>query len=225
MQYRIEYGPAFAITIIDLDPGEKIRAEAGALVSMSSDMKIDTGVSGGLFGGLRRMIGQESFFMNTYTAGDQGGEIALAPALAGDMEVLEMAGNELIVQSGSYVASTEGIEVDTKWGGAKTFFGGEGLFMLRVSGQGGLLISSYGAIRKIPLDDSRKMVVDTGHIVAFTEGLKFNVRKVGGMKSTFFSGEGLVAAFEGQGDLYLQTRSPDAFLSWLIPNLPSNRSN
>lgn len=225
MQYRIEFGPAYAVTIVDLDPGERIKAEAGAMVSMSSDIQIETGASGGLFGGLRRMIGQESFFMNTYEAGDGGGEITLAPALAGDMDVIEMSGGELIVQSGSYVASAESVEVDAKWGGAKSFFGGEGLIMLKVNGQGPLLVSSYGAIRKLQLDGSQRMVVDTGHIVAFTEELSFNVRKVGGMKSTLFSGEGLVADFEGHGDLYLQTRSPDAFLSWLIPQMPSNRSN
>jgi len=225
MRYRIEYGPAYAIAIVDLGPGEKIKTEAGAMVSMSSDMQIETGMSGGVFGGLRRMIGKESFFMNTYVAGNQGGELVLAPALSGDMNVIELSSEELTVQSGSYVASEEGIDIDTSWGGARTFFGGEGLFMLKASGSGKLVISSYGAIRKISLDGSRRMTVDTGHIVAFTQGLNFNVRKVGGMKSTLFSGEGLVSDFEGSGDLYMQTRSPDHFLSWLIPQLPSGRSN
>lgn len=225
MQSRVEFGPAFAVTIVDLAPGEKITSEAGAMVSMSSDMEIDTGSRGGFFGGLRRMVGSESFFMNTYTAGRSGGEIVFAPALAGDMQIIQMTGETLTVQSGSYVASDERIEVDTSWGGSRSFFGGEGLFMLKISGQGDLILSSYGAIRKIALDGSRKMSVDTGHIVAFTEGLNFNVRKVGGLKSTLFSGEGLVAEFEGAGDLYMQTRSQDAFLSWLVPLLPSSKSN
>lgn len=222
MRYHIEHGPAFAVARVELDPGESIKTEAGAMVSMSTGLEIQTGASGGLFGGIRRMIGQESFFMNTYTAGRDGGEITLAPALTGDMQVLELHGEQLTVQSGSFIASHPDIEVDTKWGGARTFFGGEGLFMLRVSGTGPLIISSYGAIHKMTLDGSRGMTVDTGHIVAFTQGLNFNVRRVGGLKSTLFSGEGLVADFEGQGDLYIQTRSPDHFLSWLIPQLPSN---
>lgn len=222
MRCQIEHGPAFAVARVELDPGEKVKSEAGAMVSMSSDLEIETGMSGGLFGGLRRMIGQESFFLNSYTAGRNGGEITFAPALTGDMEVLEMSGEELTVQSGSYVASHQDIEVDTSWGGARTFFGGEGLFMLKVSGSGPLIIGSYGAIHKVTLDGSRGLTVDTGHIVAFTEGLSFNVRRVGGLKSTLFSGEGLVADFAGQGDLYMQTRSPDHFLSWLIPQLPSN---
>jgi uncharacterized protein (TIGR00266 family) len=126
----------------------------------------------------------------------------------------------LLVQSGSYVASGQGIEIDTKWGGPKTFFAREGLILLRVSGTGPLILSSYGAIHEMELAAGQTYSVDTGHLVAFSDRLGFNVRAVGGLKSTLFSGEGLIVDLTGPGEFLLQTRSEDAFLSWLIPKLP-----
>jgi len=125
------------------------------------------------------------------------------------------------VQSGSFLAGAPEITLDLKWGGAKTFFGSEGLFLLKASGSGPVLLSSYGAIHKVTLDGRKPYICDTGHVVAFGQGLEFDVRKVGGWKSTLLSGEGLVCEFRGAGDLYLQSRSTQAFLSWLIPRLPT----
>jgi uncharacterized protein (TIGR00266 family) len=118
------------------------------------------------------------------------------------------------------VASEMAIEVDTKWGGAKTFFASEGFILLRASGSGKLLLSSYGAIHEVELGAGETYTVDTGHLVAFSEGMGFKVRRVGGVKSTLFSGEGLVVDLTGPGRVLVQTRSADAFLAWLIPRLP-----
>jgi len=131
----------------------------------------------------------------------------------------------LLVQSGSYLASSEGIQVDTKWSGAKTFFGGEGLIMLKVSGTGTLIVSSYGAIHPMELNAGEKFVVDTGHLVTFEEQVNYQVRKVAGWKSTLFSGEGFVAELTGPGKINLQSRSQDSFLSWLIPRLPKQTTH
>jgi uncharacterized protein (AIM24 family) len=130
-----------------------------------------------------------------------------------------------MVQSGSYLASSEGIEVETKWSGAKTFFGSEGLIMLRISGTGTLVVSSYGAIHHMELGAGEEYVVDTGHLVTFDDHLQFDLKKVAGWKSTLFSGEGLVIELKGPGNLTLQSRSQDSFLSWLIPQLPTNSSS
>jgi len=126
----------------------------------------------------------------------------------------------MMVQSGSYLASSKGIEVNTKWSGAKTFFGGEGLIMLKISGTGTLIVSSYGAIHPMELEKDQKIVVDTGHLVTFEEQVDFKVKKVAGWKSTLFSGEGLVVELTGPGNVSLQSRSQDSFLSWLIPRIP-----
>jgi|YNPNPStandDraft_1061719.scaffolds.fasta_scaffold15838_7 uncharacterized protein (TIGR00266 family) len=230
MQTEILYRPSYSLTVVKLGPNERIRVEAGAMVSMSEGITLETKMAGGLLGSLKRsLLGGESFFLNDYQAPAQGGEITLAPALPGDMFVLEQDGERaLLVQSGAYVASTPEIEVDTKWGGAKTFFASEGLFLLRCSGQGTLILASYGAIHEVKLAAGQKYTVDTGHLVAFDEGIGFTVRAVGGLKSTLFSGEGLVVDLTGPGRVLLQTRSADAFLSWLTPQiqrrLPS-RSN
>ena len=130
-----------------------------------------------------------------------------------------------MVQSGSYVASAVGIEIDTSWGGAKTFFASEGLIMLKASGSGELILSSYGAIHERNLAEGETYTVDTGHLVAFSEGIGFKVKKVGGIKSTLFSGEGLVVDLTGPGRVLIQTRSTQAFLSWLIPQLPKTSSS
>jgi len=224
MQVEIRYRPSYSLALVKLDPGEAIRAEAGAMVSMSPGLALETKVTGGLLAGLKRsFLGGESFFMNTYRAPAQGGEIALAPVLPGDMIVRELRDESLLVQSGSYVASSEGINLDTKWSGARTFFAREGLIMLRVSGTGTLILSSYGAIHEVDLGPGESYTVDTGHLVAFTEGMGFKVRTVGGLKSTLFSGEGLVVDLTGPGKVLIQTRSEDAFLTWLIPKLPKQK--
>lgn len=221
MQTEVLYRPSYSLATVKLAAHESIQVEGGAMVSMTPDLKMETAARGGILKSLARsVLGGESFFINTYTAPSAGGEITLAPALPGDVQVMELQHETLMVQSGSYVASSEGIKVDTKWGGAKTFFGSEGLIMLRVSGSGTLIVSSYGAIHPVELAAGQKYIVDTGHLVTFEDQLGFKVKKVSGWKSTLFSGEGLVVELAGPGKLTLQTRSEDAFLSWLMPHLP-----
>jgi uncharacterized protein (TIGR00266 family) len=220
MQTQVLYQPAYALAVVTLVGGEQIRADAGAMVSMDDGISVETAATGGFFKSIgRSVLGGESFFQNTFSAGPNGGVLTLAPDLPGDIMVVPLNG-EIIVQSGSYLAGALSIDVNSKWGGAKSFFGGEGLFMLRCSGQGDLIVSSYGAIHKITLDAGRRYTIDTGHIVAFGANMTYEIRKVGSWKSTIFGGEGLVASFSGPGDLYLQSRSPEAFLNWLIPHIP-----
>lgn len=226
MNIELKYQPSYTLGIVTLGPGEEIQVEGGSMVSMSPDVVIETKARGGILKSLgRAVLGGESFFQNTFRAGGQGGEITVAPALPGDMHVVQLNNNGMVVQSGSYVASENGVSVDTKWGGAKTFFASEGLIMLQISGQGKAILSSYGAIHELDLAAGQRYTVDTGHLVAFSQNMGFNVRAVGGIKSTLFSGEGLVVDLTGPGKVLLQTRSTDAFLSWLLPKLPKDHSS
>ncbi len=226
MQVEILYRPSYSVARVSLQRGETIQVESGSMLGMSPDMGMETQAKGGFLKSIARsMFGGESFFMNTYTAMAEGDNILLAPPLPGDVAVIEMHGETLLVQSGSYLASSEGITVDTHWSGAQTFFGSEGLIMLKVSGSGTLIVSSYGAIHPMQLDAGRKYVVDTGHLVTFEDQIGFNVKKVAGWKSTLFSGEGLVVELTGPGNVNLQSRSQDSFLAWLIPRLPQRDSN
>ena len=221
MKIEIRYQPAYSLAIVGLNPEESIQAEAGAMVSMTSNLEVNTAMKGGVLGAITRsVLGGETLFANTFTSRGGPGEITLAPSLPGDIGTLPMSGSTLFVQSGSFLAGSPELTLDLKWGGAKTFFGSEGLFLLRAAGTGQIVLCSYGAIHKVVLDGHRPYLCDTGHVVAFTEGLNFEVRRVGGWKSTLLSGEGLVCEFRGAGDLYLQTRSTQAFLSWLIPRIP-----
>ncbi|MBM3699299.1 MAG: TIGR00266 family protein [Actinobacteria bacterium] len=222
MDVKLLFQPSYTMANVKLSASEEIRAESGAMVSMSGGITLETKMQGGLFKALgRSLLGGESFFMNTFKADAGGGEINLAPALPGDMFVVELS-KPMLVQSGSYIASESGVEIDTKFGGAKTFFASEGLFLLKATGTGKLLLSSFGAIHEIILSDGEKYTVDTGHFVAFDEGVGFNVRRIGGMKSTLFSGEGLVVDITGPGRILIQSRSQDSFLGWLVPKLPKS---
>ncbi len=224
MKTEIMYQPSFAVCVVTMDSGEQIRVESGAMVA-SANVSVETQATGGFMKSLKRsLLGGESFFQNTYTAESNNSQLILAPALPGDVMVRELHQEDLIVQSGSYIASSMSIDVETNWGGAKTFFGGEGLFMLRCSGSGTLITSSYGAIHKTPLDAGQRYTIDTGHIVAFDSHMHYEIQKFGGWKSTILGGEGLVVVFTGPGDIYLQTRSPEAFLGWLIPQLPRSKN-
>lgn len=221
MQIEILYRPAYSLARIELAGGEEIKVEAGSMVSMSDGVILETEATGGLLKSFSRaFLGGESFFQNTFKAPNHGGEITVAPALPGDVLAVDLRQESLMVQSGSYMASEIGIELDTRWSGAKTFFASEGAIMLRTRGTGKIVLSAYGAIHEMALESGQSYTVDTGHLVAFTEGIDFKVRKVGGLKSTLFSGEGLVVDLTGPGRVLLQSRSTDQFLSWLIPQLP-----
>ncbi|MFO7741921.1 MAG: TIGR00266 family protein [Anaerolineae bacterium] len=225
MEVSVQHRPSYALAVARLEPDESIQVEAGSMVGMSAGVQVETGARGGLLKSLARsMLGGESFFMNTYRAPSQGGQLMLAPALPGDMVVRQLEGETLLVQSGSYVASSEDIDISTGWGGAKTFFAREGLILLKISGTGTLVLSSYGAIEEVELGQGETFTVDTGHLVAFSDRLGFKVRRVGGLKSTLFSGEGLVVDLTGPGRFWLQSRSEDAFLTWLIPKIPRRES-
>jgi uncharacterized protein (TIGR00266 family) len=157
-------------------------------------------------------------FVNEFR-GPQGGEVVVAPALAGHIVQRRLtAGRTLFVQRGSYLASTGDIDTRVRFGGLRALFGGEGLVLLECTGQGDVFVNSYGGVTEVSVNG--RFIVDTGHIVAFDGTLDFNVRSVGGVKSFLFSGEGLVCEFSGQGTLYIQSRNLNALVGWVTPMLP-----
>jgi uncharacterized protein (TIGR00266 family) len=228
VRYEIRYQPSYSLAVITLDAGERFRAEAGAMVSMSESIQIETKTGGGLSSVLKRtVLGGESLFVNDMVATQNNSELTLAPALPGDVAAVEIQpGQDLLVQSGSYMASTPSIAVDTKFGGGRSFFSAEGLFLLKLTGPGLTLLSSYGAIVAMDLAAGQSYIVDTGHMVAFDSTLGYEVRKAGGnWKTTLLGGEGFVVRLTGPGRFWFQTRSPGALVEWLVPRLPSQRSN
>ena len=185
------------------------------------DVAMTTSTRGGFLKGLRRSLGV-SFFVNDFTS-QAGGLVAVAAPLPGDMTHIPLTGGTLLVQSGSWVASDPTVDVDSAWGGSKSFFSGEGLLLLRCSGHD-LLIASYGAIRDYTLNEGETMTLDTGHVVAFDDTIHYAVRK-SGAGSRHCWGEGLVTDFTGPGRLWLQTRNSSELVSWLAARMPSQRDS
>jgi uncharacterized protein (TIGR00266 family) len=225
MDIDLQFRPSYSLAIVKLAANERIRADSGAMVSFSSTVEIETKAEGGFLKSLgRAVLGGESFFQNFWKAGAQGGEVTLAPELPGDIILIEMTGQPLLIQSGSYLASENGVELSTKFS-SKAFKAGEGVSMLEATGAGKLLVSSYGAIYEKTLGAGEKYTVDSSHLVAFDATMDVQARSVGGMKSTFLSGEGLVVEMTGPGRIFIQTRSPQALISWIIPQVPQKSSN
>lgn len=230
MKIEVEARPSYGLAVVTLDKGEAIVAESGSMVAMSDKLSVETQFNGVGAGGLidwlqaafvglvRRFLAGETLFVNKFKAKEDGQQVLLAPSLVGDVVVESTRDAPITVQATSYLGSTPNIKVDLIWGGFSMLFGGEGAFFLRCKGDGDVLINAYGAIEKRAIDG--KYVVDSGHVVAFEGKLKYKVKRVGGWKSTFLSGEGLVLEFEGQGTLWLQTRNLGAFLGWITPLLP-----
>jgi len=211
MEIKELHRGAFAAVSIRLDVGERIKVEPGAMVAMDSNVKVET-KSGGILKGLKRaFFGGESFFFNYY---EGPGEIVLAPLLIGDIIVLDLNG-EMLVQSTSFLAASDNVEVDTKFGGFKSFFMGEGIFLIRLSGNGKVVFGSFGGIVEKELLPGEEYIVDTGHVVAFDSTITYDVKAFGGIKSFFFGGEGLIVRMKGPGRIFYQTRNYPAFLQWI----------
>ncbi|MEM0203134.1 MAG: TIGR00266 family protein [Archaeoglobaceae archaeon] len=217
MNYRILSRPSYSLLELELADGEEVLAEPGAMVYMKN-VELSPTMKGGVFGAMKRkFLGGESFIINRYVSKGNG-LLGLAPAYQGDITHIKLSGR-IYAQSGAFLASSPTVDIDIKWGGAKTFFAGEGLFLLKLEGSGDLFLSSFGGIEMLEVDG--KLSVDTGHIVAFEDSLDFKVRGAGGLKATILSGEGLVAEFNGKGKLWIQTRSISEYIGWLSSLLPS----
>jgi len=222
MQVDIVASPAFAFATVTIPPGGDLLVEAGAMASMSDGVDVETKARGGVLSGLKRsVLGGETFFINTFRAA-AGGTVGVAPELPGDMTVIPVdASQPVLVQSGSWIASDSSVDIDTKWGGSKTFFSGKGLFLLRCTGAGDMLVASYGAILARTLAAGETFTLDTGFVVAFDESVQYDVHKAGNWKTTILGGEGLVTKFTGPGRLWMQTRSPQDLIGWIVPQIPT----
>jgi uncharacterized protein (TIGR00266 family) len=223
--YEILHQPSFSLAVIQLQPEQSIQAEAGAMVSMSANVELQSQMKGGLMGAFKRAVGGESAFVSTFTARGGPGEVTFAPGSPGDIAGIDMANQMFYVQSSSYLAGDGSLVVDTKWGGAKSFFGGEGLFVLQVQGTGLLLVSSFGAIHRKTLKPGERYVVDTGHLVAWEGSTQYTLRKAAaGWFRSFTSGEGIVAEFTGPGEILIQTRNLASLAGLLKPFFPTQSS-
>jgi len=204
--------------VVNLEQGETITAEAGALTYMDPNIEVHTRKrEKSLLGSLGlAIIGRQSFWVNDYTASEGAGELGLVSAPVGDIEMLEIKPDQgYVIQKAAYVASTQNVDLDVQWEGFTKGLFGQGLFMIRVSGSGNLFINTFGAIDKHTLKPGQSMIVDNFHLVAFSSTCNYKVTKFGGLKETLLGGEGLVTNITGPGDIYIQTKNLKEFVDWL----------
>ena len=224
MKIEILYRPAHTVARVLLEAEESITAESGAMVSTSGNVAMTT-ESGGFKQGLKRLLGGESFFRNTFTAAETEGELLLAPALCGDMSVIEVGERDWFLASSTYVGGSPSVQIDSKLSGFSGFFSGAGVVILRASGSGQVILGSFGAMECLEIDG--ELIIDTGHLVAWedTSTLKYSVSKSSsGWISSFLSGEGLVCRFSGRGKVWVQTRNPSEYGSLIGRLLPPRKS-
>jgi uncharacterized protein (TIGR00266 family) len=219
--YRVDYRPAFALATLVLAAEQPVKAQAGAMVSMSGNVELESKMEGGVWSALKRSVGGRSAFVSTYTARGGPGELTLAPSAPGDIVPVALGGDAYNIAASSYLASDAAVEIDTNWGGARSFFSSDSLFILQAAGTGTVFVTSFGALHGRQLAAGEQYIVDTGHLVAWHASMTYSIRKA--TKSLFrslTSGEALVAAFTGPGTLLLQTRNLHAFADSLAPFLP-----
>jgi len=215
MKFDISGNPCYGDLTIALAAGESIWCESGAMSRMSSHMQLTTRMVGGfLKSAVRKLVGGESLFIAQYTA-PQMAFVALSPSCPGSVLHRPMSGERFLLTAGSFLACAPGMNMETRFGGLKAFFSGEGGFLIEVSGTGDLFFNAYGGAVEKQVDG--EFVVDTGHVVAWEPSLSYTIGGMGGLKQTLFSGEGLVMRFSGQGRIFLQTRHMSSLARWLSP--------
>lgn len=165
------------------------------------------------------MFAGENFFLNRFTALAPSQELLIGPQLLGDIVHHQLSTGSLIVQGSSWLGSTEGVLVDATFPGVgRALFAGERIFWVKCTGHGDILLNSFGAVYRVDVDGT--YVVDSGHIVAFEDSLKYDIGKAGhSLLGSFLGGEGLVCKFKGQGTLFYQSHNPPSFGKLLGPRL------
>jgi len=210
IDYKI-FGDDMQMVEIELDPGEGVRAEAGALTYMEDGIEMQTGTGGGLFRGLKRMVTGESFFITSFVNNARGkSRVAFGAPYPGKVIPLDLSamGGRFLCQKDSFLCAAQGIEIEiafTKRLGAG-IFGGEGFILQRLEGDGMTFMHAGGTVIEKDLAAGQTLRVDTGCLVAFSPTVDYDIQFVGGFKNALFGGEGLfLARLRGPGKVYLQS--------------------
>ncbi|RCK77989.1 MAG: DUF124 domain-containing protein [Candidatus Ozemobacter sibiricus] len=225
MKFEIIQPGSYAMIKVTLARGEAIKAESGAMVAMHPNLDVEGKVDGGMFGALKRaVLTGESLFFQTLKASRGDGEVYIAPAVPGDVTILELNGaNHFFLQKQSFLASDDAVSIEAvSQGFFKGLLSGEGMFIQKATGKGTLAISSFGSIYKISLAPGQQYIVDNSHLVAWAGTVTYDVQKASsGWFSSVTSGEGLVCKVNGPGDVWFQSRNPGAFGSWIRQFIPA----
>ncbi len=217
MKYDIVCAPSYSLLEMTLNEGESVIVEPGSMAWMDTTVKPKTEMKGGLFAGLKRRMGGESFFLNTYTAEGGSGKIGIAPGYSGDIVVKELNDETIYMERGAYLCHLGNIETSATWEGFKGIFA-EGMLGLRVSGTGLLFFGSYGDVQEVEVNGS--YTVDNGYAVAWESSLDYSISFSGLRVRNLLFGDQFICKYNGNGKLWIQTRSPRNLAAWVHPFRP-----
>ncbi len=237
--HKVDYkviGDDIQIVEVELDPGETVIAEAGAMnymddgitfeAKMGDGSKPDSGLFGKLMDAGKRAITGESIFLTHFTNSGSGKKsVAFAAPYPGKIIPIDMTkvNGELLCQKDAFLCAALGTEVGiafTKRLGAG-FFGGEGFILQRLRGDGMAFVHVGGTVIKKKLNNDT-IRVDTGCIAAFTSGINYDIERAGSLKSMFFGGEGLfLATLSGTGVVLLQSLPFSRMADRILQHAPS----
>lgn len=221
METVIHGSPSFAYVEVDLQPGESFVAESDAMATMDADLDLKAKFNGGFFKGLAKsVLGGESLFINTFTNNTaEGQRLTLAQTFPGDIIAYDLAAGDICLQPGAYICSTREARLGLRWAGFASGIAREGFFKLQMTGGAGTVwFGAYGGILEWEIDG--EYIIDTAHLIAYEPQIRLKVQMAGGLFSSLLGGEGLVTRVEGQGKIWIQTRSMPGLVGWLNPKLP-----
>ena len=224
LDYQIQ-GDNLQVVRIKLQPGQELFAEAGKMLYKTPSIQWETRMSGGsigekLWGAVKRKVMGESLFL-TYFKATQPGEVGFAGSYPGRLQPFTLAaGQSVLVQRDSFVCAQNTVQLNiafVKKLGAG-FFGGEGFVLERLTGPGTVFIHGGGDFIDFTLAAGEMLQVDTGCVVAFDEGVNYDIQFVGGIKTAIFGGEGLfLATLTGPGRVIVQSMTLDKLRRELAP--------
>ena len=224
MKYSIE-GEPLPVVICDLDDGETMITESGAMSWMSPNMKMETSSGGGIGKMLGRAFSGESLFVNRYTPQGGPGQIAFASSFPGSIRAFNIApGQDIVAQKSAFLASTTGVELSVffqkRLGSA--LVGGEGFIMQKLSGNGVVFLEFDGYVKEYELGAGQKMIIDTGYLAAMSSTCSIDIQTVPGVKNMLFGGEGLFnTVLTGPGKVYLQSMPVAQLAGAIRPFIPT----
>ncbi|EOS68362.1 hypothetical protein C818_03711 [Lachnospiraceae bacterium MD308] len=224
MKYQIQ-GETLPVVICELEAGERMITEGGAMSWMSPNMKMETTSNGGIGKAFGRAFSGEKMFQNIYTAQGGPGMIAFASSFPGSIRAFEVSsGQDMIFQKSAFLASEAGVQLSMhfrkKLGAG--FFGGEGFIMQKVSGEGIVFAEFDGHVIEYELEAGQQIVIDTGHLAAMSATCSMDIQSVPGVKNMLFGGEGLFnTVITGPGKVWLQTMPISNVAGVLRPYIPT----
>lgn len=226
MRFDVVHQGSDAVLIVSLERGEKVKAEAGAMLAKTTRLKVHGNVWGGwLRAFMRKVAGKESFFFQEVSAEDGPGDVLLAPGVPGDVKIIPLD-QDYLVAAGALLAVIGAVQMELILQKVSAgLFSGAGVAIMRLTGVGSAVVNGFGAIMEIHVPAGEEYVVDNGHLVAWSGDIEYKIVKAGaGWVSSLTSGEGLGCKFVGPGRVFVQTRNPEAFGLWMRRFVPRSSS-